>query len=558
MFSLSTIVRAAFLAAAAATAAQAAVDAPQSFYTVTAEIALARHQARAAALQYAAAARQDPALLPRAVEVAADTLQPTIELALAQRWITADPAALEAERAAASAALSLHKITIAAGHFRTLLTRSPLGLEAEFDSVERSLREADNVYGARQVADRLAGFFPSSPAARRLQGYTALRADDPAAAARSFREYLQAAATDAAAGAGDARRELVQTARRARILAGDVEAPLAEARAELEHADSPAGRLDYSLLLLSAKRDHQALDELARLQSRPEAAPDALRLMGLIEFQSGDLDSAATRFAALLAGGHYADDALYYLGSIAERHADFERALTLYARVQGGENGVAALLRAASILRTHGEAASAEDLLNQLLQEEPQRAPAILAARAQIDLLAGDAARAGAVLDAAVAEYPDSADLAYAHASNLEERGRVDAALRELEALVRARPDDPAALNALGYTLADHSRRLTLARRLIDRAHAAAPKSAAIRDSVGWVLFRQGHAAEALPFLSEAYADEPGGDIGAHLGEVLWHLGKHAEAEHVWSEAGALDSDSRLLKATRQRLRSAQ
>ena len=69
---------------------------------------------------------------------------------------------------------------------------------------------------------------------------------------------------------------------------------------------------------------------------------------------------------------------------------------------------------------------------------------------------------------------------------------------------------------------------------------------AAILDSLGWVLFRQGHAAEALPYLSAAYADDRDGDIAAHLGEVLWQLGQTQEAQRVWSEAGALDADNQL------------
>ena len=121
--------------------------------------------------------------------------------------------------------------------------------------------------------------------------------------------------------------------------------------------------------------------------------------------------------------------------------------------------------------------------------------------------------------------------------------------------MLKARPEDPAAQNALGYTLADHARELPRASALIARAYAAAPKSAAIRDSLGWVLFRQGRAAQALPILSDAFADDPGGDIGAHLGEVLWQLGQQEQAEKVWSKAGAIDLDNRLLKATRQRLR---
>ena len=158
--------------------------------------------------------------------------------------------------------------------------------------------------------------------------------------------------------------------------------------------------------------------------------------------------------------------------------------------------------------------------------------------------------RALPVLAQVMREYPDKVDLRYAMASTYEEQGRISDALHELSDLLNARPDDPAALNALGYTLADHSKDLPRARRLIERAYAAAPKNAAILDSLGWVLFRQGHGAEAETHLRAAYLDDRGGDIAAHLGEVLWTLGRPDEAEHIWSEAGAVDPDNRLLKAT--------
>jgi tetratricopeptide (TPR) repeat protein len=144
--------------------------------------------------------------------------------------------------------------------------------------------------------------------------------------------------------------------------------------------------------------------------------------------------------------------------------------------------------------------------------------------------------------------------LHYATASVYEEQGRVSAALRELSLVVKARPNDPAALNALGFTLADHAKELSRARKLIERAHAAAPRNAAILDSLGWVLFRQGRAIEALPRLNAAYVYDHDGDIAAHLGEVLWHLGRQDEAQRIWSEASALDADNHLLKSTRHRL----
>ena len=122
------------------------------------------------------------------------------------------------------------------------------------------------------------------------------------------------------------------------------------------------------------------------------------------------------------------------------------------------------------------------------------------------------------------------------------------------EKVLEIRPDDPAAMNAYGYTLADHGKSLAQARRLIERAYAAAPKNAAIQDSLGWVLYRQGHAEQALPYLTAAYADDRGADIAAHYGEVLWTVGRRDDADRIWTEAGAADSSNRLLNATRQRL----
>jgi predicted Zn-dependent protease len=530
--------------------------APQAFYTVTGEIALARHEPRTAALQYTAAAanENDPELLERAAEVTTETLQPTLTEKVAARWTEVDPNSLEAQRAAAQAALALHKIDQAATHYRAVLVSSPIGTDAEFAALETYLAGNDNVFGARQLADRLALYFPSSAAALRMQGFTALRADDPAAAVRSFTAALSLPATGARDSDAAAQRELQQTLARARILAGDVDEPLAQARETVERDNTPANRLDYALLLMTAQRDAAATKQLELLAQNAEYGPVALRLLGLIEFQAGHLDAATARFAELLRADKYLDDACYYLGLIADRRDDPEHALRLYAQVQSGENTVPALLRATAILQTHGASAAAGELLDRLVEDEPQRAPEILTARARMYADGGELPQAFAVLEQGVVEYPDNVDLRYAMASTYEEQGRVSEALRELTDLVKARPDDPAALNALGYTLADHSRHLTRAHKLIERAYAAAPKNAAIRDSLGWVLYRQGHNAEAEVYLSAAYADDRSGDIAAHLGEVLWQLGKPADAERVWSEASILDGDNRLLKETRQRL----
>jgi predicted Zn-dependent protease len=488
----------------------------------------------------------DRAVLARAAEVTAVALQPSLTLDVATRWSQLDPASVEAHRAVAKAALELFEIEQSSAHYRVVLDSSPRGTDAEFATLDSELAVSDNVHGARQLADQLALYFPGSPAALRLQAETALRADDPAAAVRSF-TALAALGT-----APDA--ETTMSLWRARILSGDVDAPLAESQARLERSPTAENRLDNALLLLAAQQNAAARAQLQTLTEDPAAAPAAQHLLGLVDFEEGRLDEAGSHFAELVVTGKFLDDAIYYLGLIAERHQDLERALRLYAQVQEGDNAVPALLRAAAILRAHGAAPAAEDLLDRLVEEVPARAPEILAARSRMYADAGEPARAATVLDQAMRQYPDSALLQYAAASLDDERGHVSAALHELEAVARRRPDDPAALNAYGYTLADHNRQLRLARSLIERAYACAPKNAAILDSYGWVLFRQGRGEDALTYLNAAYADDRGGDIAAHLGEVLWHLGRRSDADRVWSEGSRADADNPLLKATLVRL----
>ena len=538
--------------------------APVEFYTLTGEIALERGDARVAALQYAEAAARDPdpKLLQRAAEVGAETLQPSLTAKVAQRWIGVEPKSADAQRAAARAALELYKIDDAATHYRALVTDTPSGVEAAFADVEGDLTGDDNIFGARALADRLAAAYPDSPAASRVQGLAALRADDPAAAVQALTHALaDSPAKDssadnaaAAAAAADARRELTQTLLRARIMAGDVEEPLAQARAQLTSEDSAANRLQYAVLLMTAQRDTAAAEQLQIVAANPTSKPAALRLLGLLEFQQGHFDAADERFKEVLRTAQFLDDAFYYLAIIADRNGDSERALRLYSQVQRGDNVLPALLRAAAILYRHGAPAAADELLDRLGEDEPQRAPEIINTRARIYADSGELPKAHEVLQKGLDQYPDSVELRYARASVFEDEGKINEALKELELVLKARPEDPAAMNAYGFTLADHFKSLAKARKLIERAHVAAPKNAAILDSLGWVLFRQGHDADALPYLRLAYSDDRGGDIAAHLGEVLWQQGKRDEAQRVWNEASLVDADNKLLKSTRQRL----
>jgi Flp pilus assembly protein TadD len=129
----------------------------------------------------------------------------------------------------------------------------------------------------------------------------------------------------------------------------------------------------------------------------------------------------------------------------------------------------------------------------------------------------------------------------------------VPEAVADMRKVADRRPNDPTALNALGYTLVDRTRSVEEGTRLISRAIAEKPDSYAIQDSMGWALVQAGRLDEGKSWLDKAWAGSEDPEVAAHLGETLWRMGRSAEAKKLWDEALAANPDSRPLKRAIER-----
>ena len=128
-------------------------------------------------------------------------------------------------------------------------------------------------------------------------------------------------------------------------------------------------------------------------------------------------------------------------------------------------------------------------------------------------------------------------------------------AVADFRRYVRLNPQDPAGMNALGYTLLSlPAQHRAEAQRLIEAAHRLDSAAPAINDSLGWVYFLNGDTAKALPYLQLAFSAQPDAEVAAHLGEVLWVLGRQAEARTVWALGWQLNAQHPVLQRTLKRL----
>jgi len=120
----------------------------------------------------------------------------------------------------------------------------------------------------------------------------------------------------------------------------------------------------------------------------------------------------------------------------------------------------------------------------------------------------------------------------------LEQDGQWAAALPLLEKAVALAPDQPVALNYLGYAQIEHGGDIAAAVRMLTRASAMKPDDLSILDSLAWGYFRQGDVARALPLLERAAEGEPANaTINDHLGDVYWANGRLYEARYAWQAA---------------------
>ena len=243
------------------------------------------------------------------------------------------------------------------------------------------------------------------------------------------------------------------------------------------------------------------------------------------------------------------------LAQAAEQRGDAQAAETWLAKVDNPQRALEVQSRRASLLARQGRLADARALIRAVPERTGDDARAKLMAEAQMLRELKRWREAAEVLAIASARFADDSDLIYEQAmieEKLEHLAEMERLLRRVMAL---KPDHPHAHNALGYSLADRGLRLPEARELIARALSLSPGDPFITDSLGWVEFRLGNREEALRLLRQAHSARPDTEIGAHLGEVLWAMGRHQDARSVWQDARGRDADNEVLRETLRRLK---
>lgn len=517
------------------------------FDVLLGEIALQRGAVDMALSAWVDLARRtaDPRALSRAVEIATHAQQYDLALELARQWVKVRPDSLPAQQALTSTLILMNRTEDMGEQIAALLERDKESLTANLMRLPRVLARQTDKQAVQRVIDRVAKPYIGIAEAHVAMAIAAFAANDFPRARSESELALQlrpdweyAALLVAQALAKDSNEEAI--AHLQRFVASYPQA-----------ADV---RITLARLLIGEKRYAEARAQFNRLLEERPNDPDALYPAAMLALQFNDKNQGRQLLERMLAS-NFADKSSihYFLGQIDEDDRKPEAALEHYQQVIAGEQFLASRARIAQILRGQGKLDEAIMSLRATPGKTPKERTDLTITEAALLRDAKRHDEAFKLIETALRAQPDNTELLYEAALAAERVGKFELMEAHLQKLIKLKPDNAAALNALGYSLADRNIRLDEALRLINKASELSPKDAFIMDSLGWIKFRRGDLAEALTTLQAAYRLRSDPEIAAHLGEVLWQLNRRDDAQRVWRESAADFPENDTLQAVIRR-----
>jgi tetratricopeptide (TPR) repeat protein len=513
------------------------------------EIALQRGDNALAAKTFADLARRtrDARIARRAVEVANQARMPELGVDAAKIWYETEPESAQALQVLAALLISAKRVDESQPYLEKLLAGEGVNLENGFMQLGRLLAGNPDKAANLRVVRNLAARHQGLAQAQFAVAQAAFAASDEAAALAAIRQAQSLRPEWEAAAIFEA--QILQK-----------RSPAAAAKSlgafVAKNPGSREARLSYARILVADKRLPEAREQFDALLAANPGNTDVVYAVGLLAFQLKDYPVAERNMKRLLGMTYRDHDGVrYVLGQIAEEQKQWPSAVDWYQSIGAGEHAMPARMRTANAIAKQGKLDEARAFLKRVAADNPDQEVQLLVAEAQLLRDANRAKEAFDILGQALQKEPDQPELLYDFALTAEKLERYDVLESNLRKLIQVRPDYAHAYNALGYSYAERNTRLAEARKLIEKALELSPEDHFIIDSMGWVLYRQGDLKGAVEQLRRAYEGRPDAEIGAHLGEVLWMMGRTDEANRIWQESLKAGPENETLLKTIKRLR---
>lgn len=288
---------------------------------------------------------------------------------------------------------------------------------------------------------------------------------------------------------------------------------------------------------IKVARDH--FQTALRLKADYIPAQLSLARMNL---KDGKLTEASKQFDRVLQLDKTSVTAMMGHAQIAEQQGEHDQALSWVKRARAANSKalLPRLVLARYYLKTRNATAALE-VAEEVHALKPNEAISLFLL-SQAQQMAGHLRDAVKTLETLLEKSPNDLGVHMALAVNYQELSKTELAKRHYQRVLDKQPENPVVLNNLAvlYTDLDVEQAINYAQQ----AYELAPQSAAIADTLGWLLVKNGKVEKGLELLQRAAAksDEP--TIQYHLAVALNKSGQATIAREMLTQL--LDSGAKF------------
>jgi len=293
---------------------------------------------------------------------------------------------------------------------------------------------------------------------------------------------------------------------------------------ELKDYSSDVEQVDLTIgrILMEQKRYAEAEAQFRRMLDVDPDSEAARTLLAMVYYETGREQQAV--------------DTLKVIGPDSENYAD-----------------VVAMM--ARMLVDMGNFDQAESLLTEAIERGTEPLSRLYILLASLYQKKGETEEARKIYKQALGQFPNDHQLYFEYGMFLDKTGEHDQAMKIMEKVLELNPDDPYALNYIAYTWVERGINLDKAQKYLLDAVGQLPDDGFVRDSLGWLYFRQGAYKKAVQELEKAHElEKEDPTILEHLADAYGKVGKVSAAAECYKKAMELYQEEDRKEAVRQKL----
>lgn len=282
------------------------------------------------------------------------------------------------------------------------------------------------------------------------------------------------------------------------------------------------------------------------------AEPENLNIkirLALLDIEKKDYTIAIRRLKEILAQAPDSDKVRFYLAAVFEELNQDKDAIEQFEKIPAGSQFYGeSVVHTVYLHRQMGDKKRALSVVVKAIENKKDQ-PQFYALHASLLDEQKKFNEAEKVLSKATELFPDNEQLIFFLGSTQDKLGKKQSTVESMKKVLKLNQDHVQALNYLAYTYAELGVELTEAEHLARKALKMKPNDAYIKDTLGWVLYKQGRLKEAVLTLETAHQLNPEESIIAeHLGDAYYQYQLFTKAKDMYERAARVEKNEDNIK----------